>query len=318
MDAAVKLFYIGTDLILPLALGYYCRQRQYLSESFCNKVIELNITIFCTVLAALSFWVLPLNFSLLWLPVFGILLSFIPGLTGWLIVPGKQLAGQDKASYLAAAMLSNIGTIGGLCSFFLFGEAGFAYIQIIAMFQNVVFFLFCFPMACYYNRILHKSQDGNEKITFATLFFNRNQLPVAGIVVGMVLYAGHVSRPEILADLFNVLIHVSAWTALFPVGYSIQFSKMQHYYSMVLDIVPVKFIITPLAAYLIACQLFTDPVVLGTVLIAASTPAGINAVILARLYDFNVSVASAAFFLTTAGFLAVIYPLLFYWLQAMH
>lgn len=318
MDVVTKLIYICTDLMLPLTLGYYCRQRRWLSEIFCNKIIEVNITIFSTILAALSFWVLPLNLALLWLPLFGILLSFIPGLAGYLFSKGKYPDGPDKASYLASAMLSNIGVLGGLCTFFLFGEQGFAYIQIIAMFQNLVFFLFCFPMAHYYNNLLDKKAGSAGDITFAALFFNRNQLPVAGIAVGMLLYAGNVPRPEFLGGLFNVLIHVSAWSALFPVGYSIQFSEMKQYYHSLLDLLPIKFIVTPLVSYVIASQLFADPVVIGTILIAASTPAGINAVVLARLYDFNVHVAGAAFFLTTAIFLTVIYPILFLWMHIMN
>lgn len=312
MDVTAKLIYIGTDLILPLALGYYCRQRNLLSEAFCNKIISINITVFCTLLASLSFWILPLNLDLLWLPLFGILLSFIPGLFGYLSARRKYKEGREKASYLASAMLSNIGTLGGLCAFFVFGEPGFAYIQIVAMFQNLVFFLFCFPMAQYYNSLLHEKAQGAGKTTFAALFLNRNQLPVAGVIVGMLLYASNVSRPPILGDLFSILIHVSAWSALLPVGYSIQFTEMQRYYHRTPILAVIKFIITPLGGYLIATQLFSDPVVIGTILIAASTPTGINAVVLARLYNFNVHLAGAAFFLTTALFLIIVYPILFF------
>lgn len=315
MDVTTKLLYMGTDLVLPLALGYYCRQRQWLNEAFCNKIIEVNITLFCTVLAALSFWIMPLSPALLWLPVFGILLSFIPALAGYWAARGKYVDGPDKASYLASSMLSNIGALGGLCTFFLLGELGFAYNQIIAMFQNLVFFLFCFPMANYYNQQWGEQAAATEKFTFSSLFFNRKQLPVAGVIAGMLLYAGDVPRPEILGSLFNILIHISAWTALLPVGYSVQFSEMKHYYSSILDILPVKFLITPLIGYAIASQLFTDPVVLGSILIAASAPVGINAVVLARLYDFNVQIAGAAFFLTTIIFLAIVYPALFLWLH---
>ncbi len=315
MDVTTKLVYMGTDLVLPLALGYYCRQRQWLSEVLCNQIIDVNITLFCTILATLSFWIMPLNPALLWLPVFGILLSFIPGLAGYWIARGKYADGPDKASYLASSMLSNIGALGGLCTFFLFGELGFAYNQIIAMFQNLVFFLFCFPMAHYYNKRWCKKAGGAEKIPFGSLFFNRRQLPVAGVAAGMLLYAGGVPRPEILANLFNVLIHISAWAALLPVGYSIRFSEMKHYYISILNILPVKFLITPLIGCFIAGPLFTDPVVLGTILIAASAPVGINAVVLARLYDFNVQIAGAAFFLTTTVFLTIVYPALFFWLQ---
>lgn len=303
--------------MLPLALGYYCRRRNWLSENFCNKIIEINITVFCTILAMLSFWNLPLNHSLLWLPFFGIILSFIPGLAGYLFAHGRYTDGPDKASYLASAMLSNIGALVGLCTFFLLGEQGFAYIQIIALFQNLVFFLFCFPMSQYYNNILHKKTGNLEKVTFTSLFLNRNQLPVLGVAIGMLLYTGDVPRPEAFSSVFKFLIHLSAWTSFIPIGYSFQFNEMKHYYRSILNLLPVKFLITPLAAYLIAIQLFNDPVIIGTIIMAASAPVGLNAVVLARLYDFNVHVAGAAFFLSTVFFLFFIYPALFFLLHTI-
>ena len=315
METTTKLFYLLTDLLLPLALGYYCRRRQWLSEDFCNKIIEINITLFCTVLALLSFWVMPLSASLLWLPFFGIFLSFLPALAGYWVVRGKYAEGPDKASYLASSMLSNMGSLGSLCTFFLFGEVGFAYNQLIAMFQNLVFFLFCIPMAYHYSQRWCSQTVCAEKTTLLSLFYNRKQLPVLGILAGMLLYAANIPRPDIFGDLSGLLIHISAWTALLPVGYSIQFTEMNHYYRAILDIVPVKFFFLPLVSYFIAGQLFTDPVLLGSILIAASCPVGINAVVLARLYDFNVHLASAAFFLTTAIFIIIVYPVIFFWLH---
>ncbi|EGO62139.1 AEC family transporter [Acetonema longum] len=312
MEIAAKLMYMFTDLVLPLTLGYYCRQKQWLSETFCNRIIDLNITVFCTILAILSFWVMPLNPTLLWLPVFGILLSFIPGLAGYWIVRGKYPDGPEKASYLAAALLSNIGSLGGLCTFFLLGEAGFAYNQIVALFQNLVFFLFCFPLASYYQKQLHQpmAETDASPSSLASLFFTRKQLPTLGTFAGILLYTGGIPRPDGLSSLFTALIHISAWFAFFPVGYSIQFAEMKHYYRSILDLLPVKFLFTPLVGYCIASQLFTDRAALGTILIAASSPVGINSVILARLYDFNVHLTSAAFFLSTAVFLAVVLPTL--------
>lgn len=317
MDMYSKLIYMFTDLVLPLTLGYYCRQKQWLSEAFCNRIIDLNITVFGTLLSILSFWIMPLNPTLLWLPAFGILLSLIPGLAGYWVVRGKYPDSPEKASYLATAALSNIGALGGLCTFFLLGEVGFAYNQIIALFQNLVFFLFCFPLASYYQRQLCRpmTETNAKQISFTSLFFTSKQLPTLGTFIGILLYANGIPRPDSLSSLFTALIHVSAWFALFPVGYSIQFAEMRHYYRGILDLLPVKFLFTPLASYCIASQLFTDPVTLGAILIAASSPVGINSVILARLYHFNVHLTSAAFFLSTAVFLAVVYPALFLWLH---
>jgi predicted permease len=308
-----KLWYIVGDFILPLLAGYYLRKRHLISEEFCNQVIRVNIIVFCTLLSVLSFWTLPLNWELLWLPLFGILLSLIPGAAAYPYK--KKAAGPERGSYLASAMLSNIGMLGGLCTFFVYGEQGFAYIQIIALFQNLVFFLFCFPMAKYYSQQGWPKAERKET-DWRALLLNWNQLPVLGLGLGMLLYLGGVPRPAYLGDFFSGLIHISAWTALIPAGYSIRFSLMKHYYGSIVGLLPIKFIVTPLLAYLIAYCLFTDPVILGSILIGASVPTGINAIILARLYDLNLQLAGAAFFLTTAIFLIFVYPLLFWGLHS--
>lgn len=64
-------------------------------------------------------------------------------------------------------------------------------------------------------------------------------------------------------------------------------------------------------------QLFSDQALLGTILILASVPTGINAIVTARLYNLNVHVSGAAFVLTTAVFLVIVYPILFFWIITM-
>lgn len=315
MDIVLKLGYIFIDLLLPLMLGYFFHSKHWLSEQFCNRLMMVNILVFCTALSVLSFWVLPLTFDLIWLPVFGVLLSIIPGAAAYMSSLHRYKNGLDKGAYLASAMLSNLGTLGGLCAYILFGESGFAYTQIVSMFQNLVLFLFCFPMAQYYQRRNEGLEGRLPAVTFSSLFFSKNQLPIVGLAVGMVFYLCGVPRPAFLGELFNPLIHITAWTALIPVGYSIDFSAMKKYYKIIWDLVPIKFIITPLISYLAAYQLFHDPVILYTILLLSTAPTAINAVVTARLYGLNLHIAGAAFVLTTAVFLFIVYPMLFLWLS---
>lgn len=312
MDIETKIGSVFFDLLAPLTFGYFCRTQHWLSDRTCNKMIEFNIVVFCTILSILSFWVLPLNWKLAWLPFFGILLSFLPAFIAYWISGNKYLSLPEKGSYLASAMLSNIGTLGGLGAYILFGEAGFAYIQIIALFQNLVFFLFCFPMAQYYC-CQDDPNEPKQKLDIAAMFFSWKQFPVLGLLLGIILYVLEVPRPDYLEMTVTPLVHFSTWFALLPAGYSIHFSAMKPYYSGILDLIPIKFIVTPLLSCLLAQALFTDPVIWGSILVAAITPTGINAIVLARLYNLNLHIAGAAFVLTTAIFITVIYPLLFFW-----
>ena len=315
MDVEIKLAYVFLDLVIPLTVGYICRHRHYLSEQNCNRLIMFNILVLGTALSIFSFWVLPLKWELMWLPVFGLLLSAIPGVTAYLISKNKYESGLDKGSYLAAAILSNMGTLGSVCAYVLFGEAAFAYTQIVALFQNLVFFLFCFPMAQYYKQ---KGDPAGKpaQTTLASLFLNRNQLPVVGLAIGVLLYVSGVPRPAFVGIAFDPLVHLAAWTALIPAGYSIEFSAMKKYYGRTLDIIPIKFVVTPVLGYWLARQLFAERELLGSILVMASVPTGINAIVLARLYGLNVHVSSSAFVVTTALFLAVVYPLIFFMFAA--
>ena len=310
MDMEGKLLYIGIDLLLPLALGYGLRGVRRLGSDFFSAMMQWNILVFYPFLSVLSFWVLPLSWDFAWLPLFGVLLCFIPGGAAYLLSGKKYDDPLDTGSYLITAMLANMGTLGGLCAYIIYGEKAFAYSQLIVVFQVLVIFLFCYPLARYYYRLSRGAAPAS--VSLASLLLTRNQLPVAGILAGFVLCGFNIPRPPFFGALFDPLVHLAAWTALIPVGHSTDLAAIRRYMAGTLDLVPVRFLVTPLAGYLIARLVFVDPVAINTVVILASTPTAISAVVTAKINGLNVHIATASFVSTTLLFLLVVYPLIFY------
>lgn len=312
----MRIIYVLTDLILPLILGYYLHKKKLINGTICNQLISFNIVVVGTILSVLSFWVLPLTLELIWLPLLGIILCIIPGILGYLMFAKRYENPLDRGSYLSSAILSNIGTLGGLCAFILYGEIGFAYAQMVGVFQNLVLLLFCFPLAAYYYQCYESSaKKKNMKLSLRQMFLSWNQLPLVGMLLGMFLYLYDVPRPPILATIFEALIHFGAWLALLPVGYLIDFQKARKYYRVIWNLLPIKFIATPILTYCIIRFLFTDQIVLGTILILAMTPTAINAVVTTRLFKLNVDLSIAAFILTTAIYLLIVFPILFFYIK---
>ena len=309
MDIQTKLLYLVIDLLLPLAIGQACRSQTRLNASFFQRMIILNICLVYPVLAALTIWSLRLNYELVGLPLMGVLLCIIPGAAAYLLVERKFDSELDKGSYLLSAMLSNTATLGGLCTYIMYGEAGFAYTQMAVILQNVVMFMFCFPLAqYYYQKSIGRPFDRQSVIS---LFINRNQLPVVGMVIGVALNVSGVVRPYFLEVLVDPLVHLGAWTALVPIGYSIDLYGMRRYYGKILDLLPIKLVLTPLAAYVLAKFVFEEPVLINTIVILAAMPTAINAVVAVQLNKLNVDLATASFVLTTAACLLVALPILF-------
>ena len=213
-ESQLRIIFVFTDLVLPLLTGYYLHQRKIISDRLCNRLISFNIIWICTLLSLLSFWVLPLTAELLWLPAFSFIFAAIPGMISILTFARQHKEPLDRGAYIISSLLANIGTLGGLCAFILYGETGFAYAQLVVTFQNLILMLGCFQLAQYYYA-LHTAAKARKHlhINVKDLFLSWNQLSVLGMLVGMLLQAAAVPRPESLGGLFNGLIHLSAWTA---------------------------------------------------------------------------------------------------------
>ncbi len=77
-----RIVFVLTDILLPLALGYFFRIHGLMSQKACNCLIKFNVIVMVTVMTLMSFWVLPLSPQLLWLPVIGVLITAVPGFIG--------------------------------------------------------------------------------------------------------------------------------------------------------------------------------------------------------------------------------------------
>ncbi|MGN0948154.1 MAG: AEC family transporter [Megasphaera sp.] len=309
-DTTLRMVYIFTDIIVPMLVGYTAKCRRWLTPAQTNWLIRFNIIVVVTVLTLLSFWVLPLRTDLLSLPFFAFFNGLLPLFVVLLLGRQRKFTDfVDRGSYLIAAIPANTGMLGGLCCYILYGEMAYAYVQIIGVFQNLLMFFVLFPMGYYYQ---HGGREHNFFVFFRNnwqaIFINWNQLSVVAIFIGIGLHAAGVPRPAVFTPVFQALVHVSAWVALIPVGYLIDFSHFKAYAAKTLDLIPIKMILTPLVSYFVALLFTSDPVLLGTIIIVMATPCAINALITERLYDLNVNLAMAPFITTQLLYILILYP----------
>lgn len=306
-----KILVSSLDLLLPIAIGYLLKRQSYLRDGFFNKMILNNILVVYPLLSFLCFWVLPLSRELIWLPVMGVLMGLVPGAVATWRSKQKYTSPLDQGGYVMSAILSNLGTIGGLCVFLLYGETGYAYQQLVVLSQYILMFMFCYPLA---QRYYEKAQNNvrEHSVSIRSVLFSRNQLAVVGILLGVVLQLADIERPASLSGVSSFLVHLGAWTALIPVGYSMDFARIRSHYRELVDLAVIKFAISPLILYGIALLLIDNEIMRYALVILSFTPTAVNAVITARIYQLNLHLTMAAFISTTLLFLILIYPALFF------
>ena len=309
-----RLIYLGTDLILPLAVGYLLYQRRLLSDAAVNRLIRINVVVFFTLLSLFSFWALPLTRDLLILPAFFAFIILFPGFISWRFLGRRFHSPIDRGTHLISALLSNIGTLGGICAYIIYGERGFAYAQIGGACQNLILVLLAFPAAQYYY-LLHKNRGCSARLdgrAFLGLLISWNQLSLLGMAAGLLLNLFGAARPPVLSSAFSYLIHISAWFAMLPVGSLINFRRARHFVYLTLDMIFLRFLLVPLVAYFAARLVISDPVIRNALVLFAGVPAAINATLTARLYHLNVDYTIAVFLVTTVLYLTVLFPAVFF------
>lgn len=313
-EISARLVYLLTDLILPLIIGYLLYRRQLLTDTTVNRLIRINVVVFFTLLSLFSFWALPLTHDLLMLPAFFAFIILFPGFLSWRFLGRRFHSPIDRGTHLISALLSNIGTLGGICAYIIYGERGFAYAQIGGACQNLVLVLLAFPIAQYYC-LLHKSRGRAARLDghgFLGLLVSWNQLSILGMAAGILLNAGGIVRPPVLSEAFSYIIHISAWFAMLPVGSLINFHRARHFVYLTLDMIFLRFLVVPLVTFTAARLLISDPIVQNALVIFASVPAAINATLTARLYHLNVDYTIAVFLVTTVLYLTILFPVTFF------
>lgn len=299
------------DMILPLIVGYCLRRSPWNWARIFHGLINMGIIILFPVLTLFSIWGLVPVFDLVWLPIFGILLHVFPGGVCLWLGRRKYKSSLDYGSYAISGFLSNRVTLGALTAYVLYGETGYAYSQMVVLFDNLLTFGVAYPLAQQY-RNLHE-HGGGLRVNLQKILFNRNQMPMFGMMVGAVLNWQGVPRPEAFLPAFDAAVHFAAWTFLLPVGYSMDFGEVRSYLRDAAEISFIKCLVTPLLTLLAARFLISEPIALRTLVLLSAAPTAVNAVIVMKLFGLNLHLSVAAFVMSTAVYLLAAFPLFFLW-----
>ena len=313
MIPASKLVFFIVDMILPITIGYWIRRSNILRPEIPDYMMEIGIVIVEPILACLSFWIIPLETQLVWLLIFGTIMVFAPGIIASSIAKRKFQNPLERGGFILGAMLSNRGVIGMLTVFAIYGEIGYALVQIAMITGPLILYLYCFPLAEHYYQSFYHSKKKRDPIL--SIFINRRQMPMLGIALGITLNILNIDRPSVAGILFPYLVHASAWLFVIPVGYSIEFHEIKTYWKKTLDILWIKFILTPLLIFILLQIMNIGQPASQVIMILAFAPTAIYAVVTARLFKLNVHVPMTAFLLTTFVYFIFVLPLIFRWFR---
>ena len=310
-DTVMRVVLLLIDIIGPISIGYFLKQKNLVKPAFNDFMIKLNVRGLFTVLAFVAFWKLKFTAEVALIPIAGLIILFVPYFLGMAITK-KVEDPLERGALVVSSMLGNTSTLGGLLCFMLLGATSFAYVQVIGVLQSIVLILFCFPVCQKFHDMADTQRGLSKKRTFREMFFTWNQVSILGMLAGAALSLGGVKQPDCFAPFFAALVHISAWIAFPPGGLLLDFEAARREMPKTLWLMPLKFILMPLVVWALCAAVVTNPVMAATLIIVSSCPTAINSVLTCALYGLKTNIAVSSFMTSTTVFALVMCPIYFF------
>ena len=234
-------------------------------------------------------------------PLAALVVLSTSGVAGYLISRRVFQRDVSRGAFVVSCMFSNVGsTMGGFLSLLYLGDHGLVVSQLFLLFAIPFYFTVVFTVARHFAggvrlRVLQAIRANFSDPLAA--------LPLFAIVVGLALGLGGVGLPSFLALPRRVLVFASVILFGLSFGLTADFRLVVSRIRSYVAILPVKFIVAPLAGLLVVAAVgytpASDPIGFKVILIQSMMPVAIWSVVAAKLFRLDDQLAFGLWIFTT-------------------
>lgn len=277
-----------------LAVGLLLGRRGMLPEHRAAHIVRWIATWPSPVVLCLLFWEMDLGRVEVWLlPLVGVAISSSTLIPAWLSTKWARLSAPQTGSVLTCAFFSNLGYLGAFSAFALFGEAGYGLCMVYLMFFSPCFYTLGFWIAARCGR-------PQDPIGMGAAFSDELRLyPFLGMLVGGLLNVLGLPRPQVLEWLNQLLIPLDTAAYLIAIGSQLTLESPRPWLRLCLVMSAIKFLYTPLVAWVLTRVAHVEGLPRTIVLLEASTPVAVSALVLPLIFGLDRRLSNALWLWTT-------------------
>jgi len=257
-----------------------------------------------------AIWALDLSdVRIIALPFLGVFAITLGGVLAYFAARALGLDRGQTGVFVTCGSFTNIGSIGSLVTYFLFGENAVALMPFYKLFENFVYYGVGFPYAKSMSDMVSEQEPIGNRVS--DVLTDRFVLvAVSSMAAGLGLNVLGFERPGFYSALNSVLIPLGTLLLLSSIGMAMRFGRMRGYLREAGAIALIKFLAVPGTVYLVGSVFGLGSVNGGLPLkvsvVLASMPVAFTAMVPPTIYDLDVDLANAAWFVTTALLVLVV------------
>jgi len=300
---------------LTLGLGYVLRRMDIFRTDISRPILRIVVSYCEPFVLVLIMWNLDLsNFGdILALPALGLGLALLMFLPGWAVARLLRMQGEQRGALICCSMMSNIGTTMGTFVCFLFlGAQGSS--------MGITYCLYFLPFAVtiMFNIARHYGSGASLSVGGAIREYLSSPLsrnPTLGLIAGVILNLSGVPKFRGFTIALSSGIYIDVAISSLAIGYGVHIGKSLKYVKESLVACALKFLVSPVIGmglfYLANLFFGFGPDIPRVVLIQASMPVAIWAVVVSTLFNLDRDLANACWASTTTASFVVVVALYF-------
>lgn len=260
-----------------------------------------------------SFWkvTLPTGWLLLF-TVLGVTALLVGGLSAIVFIRIFHIPPKRAGSVFTCAMFANIGAFGSIIGFTLFGDMGYMFVRLYAIFEIFLYYAVGFPLS---------SQISEGMITSLRFDFSSLKkqpmafIPLGAIAVGATLNFLDVPVSNIVDYASDLAIPFITGLLGFAIGITLHPAHVGNYKKEIVLISVSKFVVVPVVlitlGYLFRFHAISDGAPLKLLVFLAFLPSAFLALVPPSVYEFDLDCANSGWLVTTILYM-FIFPVLYF------
>jgi predicted permease len=297
-----QLIILLTLIIISFSIGLWF-QRRYavISQPFSVQLGKFTLTVIIPYSILTSIWQLPkVEAQLLFLPLVGVGVILFGALVGFSAARWRKLEPKQAGALIPVSTFYNLGALGNLCAFFLFGESGVAIVALYKLCEELIYFGGIYP---YTRRCGEKSFGQGKKMFWRDPIF---LAAIGAIVVGLLLNVNGLTRPEIIGDINQYVIPLGSLLMVFSVGLTFNLRGGKKWKKLAIQVSMCRAILSPVVviALITLFDLWSvyDGLVAKVCILLSVMPTGFTSTIPTVLYRLDSELANTAWFYSYLAF----------------
>ncbi|WED23790.1 hypothetical protein L3Q72_21380 [Vibrio sp. JC009] len=242
-----------------------------------------------------SIWQLPkIETQLLFLPLVGLGVILFAGFIGLMAVKLKSLEPRQAGALVSVTGFYNLGALGNLCAFFIFGESGVALVALYKLCEELVYFAGLYPYA---RRCSEENFTAGKRSFFSDPIF---LAAISAILLGLGFNLSGIPRPEILGDINQYVIPAGSLLMVFSVGLTFNLRGGDRWKKLAIQVSFTRACLSPIIAVVLISLLglwsVYDGLVAKVCILLSVMPTGFTSTLPTVLYRLDCDLANTFWF----------------------